>query len=177
MPAYRSKMCCAYSAEPAPKRARKVLTEDEKEDAKFKREVNNMLKENRGEWEATLPKAWVEGAMTFRHPAGTHVMFKSDAKKAFGLTEAEILTIPHESIPSSPKTYFALADAKALQQRKLAAGAILEADVKGTWRVMKSSTNTGRRCKANFSSFYDGDARVYEHLYSPNGIVKTRRST
>jgi hypothetical protein len=103
-------------------------------------------------------------------------MFKSDAKKTFGLTEAEILTLRHESVPASPKTYFALADAKALQQRKFAAGALLETDVKGTMRVLKSTTSTGRRCKANFREFYNGDARVFKHLYGANGLVTKNKA-
>ncbi|KAF7356431.1 hypothetical protein MVEN_00976000 [Mycena venus] len=148
-------MSCAYRTEPVVKRPKKVLTESEKEDAKFERAVNKMLKETRGEWEAALPKPWEEGATTFRHPAGTHVMFKSDAKKAFNLTEREVLTLPHESIPASPKTYFALADIRALQQRKFVAGALLDTDLKGQLRVLKSTTNTGRRCKANFVCLYD----------------------
>ncbi|KAJ6575740.1 hypothetical protein DFH09DRAFT_1455138 [Mycena vulgaris] len=110
-------MSCAYHVEPVVKRPKKILTEDEKQDAKMKREINKVLKENRGEWEAMLPAPWVESS-TFRHPAGTRLMFKSDAKKAFGLTEGEILTLRHESVPVSPKTYFALADVKALQQGK-----------------------------------------------------------
>ncbi|KAJ7190568.1 hypothetical protein GGX14DRAFT_579735 [Mycena pura] len=51
-------------------------------------------------------------------------MFKNDAKKAFSITEAESFTIPHESIAGSPKTYFAIETMKALQQRRVAAGAI-----------------------------------------------------
>ncbi|KAJ7452787.1 hypothetical protein B0H11DRAFT_1653545, partial [Mycena galericulata] len=124
MPKYsRSKMCTdsEYRPKPVIKRPRKNLTEEEKEEAKIKRAVNKVLRANRKKWEATLPKPWIEGANPFRHPTETYVMFKSDAKKAFSLTEGEILTLPHESIPGSFKTYFALADAQALQQRKLAA--------------------------------------------------------
>ncbi|KAJ7118099.1 hypothetical protein C8R44DRAFT_878734 [Mycena epipterygia] len=79
------------------KRPKKILTAEEKEDAKIKRAMNKMLRENRTEWQATLPKPWVEGASPFHHP----IMFKSDAKKAFSLTEEEILTLRHESIPAS----------------------------------------------------------------------------
>jgi hypothetical protein len=71
MPSYRSKMCCAHR-EPTVKRPRKVLTAEEKEDAKLKRDINKMMKENRVEWEATL-QPWVEGASAFRHPAGIYV--------------------------------------------------------------------------------------------------------
>ncbi|KAJ7106847.1 hypothetical protein C8R43DRAFT_1243760 [Mycena crocata] len=171
MPSYRSKMSCSYRAEPVVKRPKRILTEDEKEDAKMKREINKMVKESRTKWESTLPGAWIAGPNAYRHPANTYVMFKSDAKKSFSLTETEILTLRHESIPSSPKTYFALADVKALQKRKFDAGALLEMDVKGTWRVSKSTTSTGRRCKANFSEVYNGDARVFELMYGPNGRI------
>ncbi|KAJ7493879.1 hypothetical protein FB451DRAFT_1164744 [Mycena latifolia] len=137
------------------------------------RVMNKMLKENRGEWEleATLPQLWAEGYIPFRHLTGTHVMFKSDAMKAFGLTEMEILTLRHESVPASPKTYFALADAKTLQQRKFAAGSLLVLDVKGNLRVLESTTSTGRRCKGNFWDMYNGDARVYERTYDANGQI------
>ncbi|KAJ7685923.1 hypothetical protein B0H17DRAFT_1225227 [Mycena rosella] len=130
-----------------------------------------MMKENCGEWQASLPQPWVESSTPFRHPAGVYLMFKSDAKKEFGLTEAEILTLRHESVTASPKTYFALADAKVLQQRKFAAGALLNVDVKGFMRVLKSTISTGCRCKANFSEFYNRDARVSEHIYGANGRI------
>ncbi|KAJ7106863.1 hypothetical protein C8R43DRAFT_1045353 [Mycena crocata] len=175
MPSYRSKMSCAYRAEPLVKRPKKILTEDEKEDAKMKREINKMVKESRTKWESTLPGAWIEGPNAYRHPrkhlCESPVMFKSDAKKSFSLTETDILTLRHESIPSSLKTYFALADVKALQKRKFDAGALLEMDVKGTWRVSKSMTSAGRRCNANFSEVYNGDARVFELMYGPNGRI------
>ncbi|KAF9011566.1 hypothetical protein BDZ89DRAFT_1225173 [Hymenopellis radicata] len=128
-------------------------------------DINKLMKENRVAWEATL-QPWVKGASAFRHPAGTYVMFKSDAKKTFGLMEAEMLTLRHGSVPGSPKTYFALADANSLQQRKFAAHALLETGVKGSISVLKSTTSTGRWCKANFRQFYDGDARLFGHLYS-----------
>ncbi|KAJ7120644.1 hypothetical protein C8R46DRAFT_929198, partial [Mycena filopes] len=129
---------------------KKILADEEKAEAKVKREISKALAERRVEWEATLPGPWVEGATPFRHLAGTHVMFKSDAKKAFSLTEREILTLRHEAIPASPKTYFAVADVRALQRRKYIAGALLSAEPKGKWRVLKVTTSSGRRKKANF---------------------------
>ncbi|KAJ7493908.1 hypothetical protein FB451DRAFT_1164776 [Mycena latifolia] len=70
------------------------------------------------------------------------------------------------------KTYFALADAKlTLQQRKSAAGSLLDLDVKGNLRVLESTTSTGRRCKGNFGDMYNGDARVYERIYDANGQI------
>ncbi|KAJ7092288.1 hypothetical protein B0H15DRAFT_1021040 [Mycena belliarum] len=171
MPSYRSKISCASRADPFLTRPKKTLTEEEKEDAKMKREINKMLKERRVAWEAALPSPWSEGNSTFRHPVSTRVMFKSDAKKTFGLTEAEVLTLRHESIPRSPKTYFSLADVQALQQRKFDAGALFDVELKGNIRVLLATASTGRRCKANFSQVYDGDARVYEYLHGPNGRI------
>jgi hypothetical protein len=74
MPAFRSKMrCIGYATEPVPKkpRVKKVLTEDEKEEAALKRGINKLLKEKRLEWAATL-KPW-KGDM--RLPLGTLVGF------------------------------------------------------------------------------------------------------
>jgi hypothetical protein len=76
MPAFRSKMrCIGYTTEPVPKkpRVKKVLTEDEKEEAALKRGINKLLKEKRLEWEATL-KPW-KGHETTRLPLGTLVGF------------------------------------------------------------------------------------------------------
>ncbi|KAJ6541069.1 hypothetical protein DFH09DRAFT_1322920 [Mycena vulgaris] len=148
-------MSCAYHVEPVVKRPKKILTEEEKQDAKMKREINKMLKESRGEWEATLPAPWVV-RFTFLHPVGTRLMFKSDAKKAFGLTEGETLALRHES---------------ALQQRKIAGGVLFDADVKGIMRALESTTSTGRRRKPNFREVYDGDAQVYEHLYGATCLI------
>ncbi|KAJ7130697.1 hypothetical protein C8R46DRAFT_1048810 [Mycena filopes] len=165
MPPYRSKTCCAHHARPVVKRPKKVLNEEEKAEAKVKREINKALKDKRVEWEATLPGPWREGAAPFRHLAGTHVMFKSDAKKAFTLTEREILTLRHESIPASPKTYFAVADVRALQRRN--------SEPQGNWRVLKATTSSGRRKKANFWEFYNDDAGMYERWYGLEGRIST----
>ncbi|KAJ6476654.1 hypothetical protein C8R47DRAFT_1051961 [Mycena vitilis] len=167
MPCYRSKICCAHRVEPVAKRPRKVLTAEEKVEAKVKRAVNKTLRENRAQWESTLPRAWVEGNTPFRHWVGTHIMFKSDAKQSFSLTETEILTLPHESVPGSFKTYFSLPAVKALQQRKFAAGALLAVGVKNDYLrcVLRSQSSGGRRKKANFECIHSGDVRTYEHLY------------
>lgn len=45
------------------------------------------------------------------------------AKTAFGLTEQEILTLPHESITQSRKTFFSYRDVRNLAIRKFNAGA------------------------------------------------------
>lgn len=66
-------MACAY-AEPAPKKPRapkKQLTEEEKEEAKFKRDINKLLRERKIEWEATL-KPW-QGDEGMRWPLDTLV--------------------------------------------------------------------------------------------------------
>lgn len=54
------------------------------------------------------------------HPAYTHpaIAHNSTAKKAYGLTEAEILTVPHESIQSSSKTIFPVSAVAELVHRK-----------------------------------------------------------
>lgn len=191
-----SRRGCAYRAAPVVKRPKKILTEEEKEDAAIKREVNKMLKEGKKEWEASLPKPWVEGPTPFRHHPGTMVsenfhasnrvitaafltfslaaqcMFKSDAKKAYSLTEQEILTLPCESIPASPKTYYSHADVKAMQKRKVEAGALFSDEVKGPLRLLQALTNTGRRCKGNFLEVHsDIDPRVYEMIYGDKKVA------
>ena len=74
------------------------------------------------------------------------------AKKAFSLTEAEMLTLPHESITNSPKT-FALDAIKALARRKHRAGALLmdpvdQAMLNAT--VWKKIEDNGRRNRTNW---------------------------
>ncbi|KAJ7060791.1 hypothetical protein C8F01DRAFT_1140890 [Mycena amicta] len=125
---------------PSNEKRKHVMSAEDRALAKEKRERNKALKDARQLWEATLPDAWVPGSTRFRHQNGTavsfwgvatrlcaegiiQVMFKSDAKKSFGLTEREILTLPHESIPGSPKTYFDLSAVRALHHRKFEAGA------------------------------------------------------
>ena len=78
------------------------------------------------------------------------------AKKAFSLTEDEIMTLPHENIAGSPKSYFALKDVQALAKRKFEAGALLEdpnADPSVLDRagVRKKSQDNGRRNKGNWT--------------------------
>lgn len=54
------------------------------------------------------------------HLAHTHATIAHNltAKKAYGLTEAEILTVPHESIQASSKTIFAVSAVAELVHRK-----------------------------------------------------------
>ena len=48
-------------------------------------------------------------------------MFKSDAKRAFGLTENEVASLPYMGFYGSGKTIYRLTDCKALADRKRAA--------------------------------------------------------
>ncbi|KAJ7060761.1 hypothetical protein C8F01DRAFT_1369684 [Mycena amicta] len=111
---------------PSHEKRKHVMSAEDCALAKEKRERNKALNDVRQLWDATLPDAWVPGSTRFRHQNGTAVMFKSDAKKSFGLTEREILTLPHESIPGSLKTYFDLSAVRALHHRKFEAGALFE---------------------------------------------------
>lgn len=96
MPAYRTKMRCAY-ADPAPKKNRapkKQLTDEEKEDAKIKRDINKLLREQKQKWEATL-KPW-RGDETMRWPLNTFVssqiIFVTDGSKLTGSTTRRLST-------------------------------------------------------------------------------------
>ncbi|KAF7978466.1 hypothetical protein HWV62_45585 [Athelia sp. TMB] len=157
MPAYRrGRMACAY-ADPAPKKPRapkKQLTEEEKEDAAIKREINKLMRESKKDWEATL-KPW-KGDERMAWSLNTLALFKSDAKKAFSLTEDEIMTLPRENIAASPKSYFALKDVQALAKRKFEAGALLEdpnddPSVLDRAGVRKKYQDNGRRNKGNWT--------------------------
>ncbi|KAF7344294.1 hypothetical protein MVEN_01720900 [Mycena venus] len=133
-------------------RVRVVRTDAEKEEAKGKRAMNKTFKENRTQWEPNLPKPWIEGCIPpFAMLLERMSCSKNGANKAFSLTENEFLTLLHESIPSSLKTYFALADAKPQQRRQLAAGALLEGGVDGGYlRVLRWENDEGGRKMANF---------------------------
>jgi hypothetical protein len=66
-------------------------------------------------------------------------MFESEAKTTFQLTEAEILTLRRESVPNSPKTYFALVPTiETLQERKLEAGALFDGKLPFKYRHLES---------------------------------------
>ncbi|KAF8210552.1 hypothetical protein K438DRAFT_1809892 [Mycena galopus ATCC 62051] len=129
MPVYRTKMRCAY-ADPLPvvkkPRAPKIqLTADEKEAAKIQRGVNQVLREKKKEWEATL-KPWTGDERT-RLPLNALALFKSDDR---------YLTLPHETIANSFKSYYALDCVKDLARRKFLAGAML-ADLSKTPTCLK----------------------------------------
>lgn len=52
------------------------------------------------------------------------LIIRPPAKSQFKLTETEVLTLQHEAIPCSPKTFYAREDVKALALRKYEAGAV-----------------------------------------------------
>jgi hypothetical protein len=92
------------------------------------------------------------------------------AKKAFSLTEAEMLTLPHECIANSPKSYFPLDAVKALARRKYEAGALLSDPVDDAMlsaAVWKKSQDNGRRNKGNWtvlSEWQIPGSRMYKAL-------------
>jgi|ERR1700722_3470388 len=94
------------------------------------------------------------------------------AKKSFSLTEAEMLTLPHECIANSPKSYFPLDAIKALAREKFEAGALLsdpvdEAMLNAT--VWQKREDNGRRNKGNWtvlSEWQIPGSRIYEALKS-----------
>ncbi|KAJ3496826.1 hypothetical protein NLJ89_g10430 [Agrocybe chaxingu] len=118
------RMRCAYAdpppAKPRQAKPKKVLTEEEKAEAKVLKEARKKVRDAKNAWEASLVSWTSKG--DFRFPIGTMAMYKSDAKSSYSLSEKEILTLPHESIPGSSKTFVSQADTKALAQRKFAAG-------------------------------------------------------
>ncbi|TFY81263.1 hypothetical protein EWM64_g2753 [Hericium alpestre] len=127
MPPYRRKMRCAgYDAEPKPKAAPKAktpraaprtkLSDEEKAQKREEAAKKKALTEKKKEWKATL-KPWNVDT-TFKLGVGGMAMYKSDAKHAYGLTEEEILTLPHESIACSPKTFYACQTAADLSLKK-----------------------------------------------------------
>ncbi|KAL0954099.1 hypothetical protein HGRIS_005246 [Hohenbuehelia grisea] len=78
----------------------------------------------------------------------------NSAKSAYKLTEAEILTLRHEEIQASPKTFFPLQDVIDLAERKFlfGAGDIMPLQVdKLQLRVWKkTSTANNRRTRGNW---------------------------
>ncbi|KAK6977374.1 hypothetical protein R3P38DRAFT_3124726, partial [Favolaschia claudopus] len=95
MPAYRSKMCCAYlNDDPPTKRLRaprpkEILTGEEKDEAKIKRATNKALKRPT----RLLGSYLIPILATVKVHSLT---FKKDAMKCFGLTEREVATVRYE---------------------------------------------------------------------------------
>ncbi|KAJ7060780.1 hypothetical protein C8F01DRAFT_1083748 [Mycena amicta] len=161
---------------PSHEKKKHVMSAEDRALAKEKRERNKALNDARQLWDATLPDAWVPGSTRFRHQNGTAVMFKSDAKKSFGLTEREILTLPHESIPGSLKTYFDLSAVRALHHRKFEAGALFEEiDHRFTFiRVLLSSGAGSRQSKKNFFDPHPHTGttlKMHDALYGPEARI------
>ncbi|KAE9386623.1 hypothetical protein BT96DRAFT_948987 [Gymnopus androsaceus JB14] len=127
MPAYRTKMRCAFASpepikEKKPRAPRKKLTEEEKAEAAEKRSARKEWMEATKEWEeALLP--WRQDE-DFKWPTGTLGIYKSDAKSKYSLTDADILTLRHESISNSPKSFFSYVDVRNLAEKKFASGAM-----------------------------------------------------
>ncbi|KAF7351139.1 hypothetical protein MSAN_01676400 [Mycena sanguinolenta] len=172
-----AQQCVATTQTPPRKKSRdrehkKQVTPEEKEAAKTKRSATEVLQEKKEEWAAGL-KPWT-GDERMRWPLGTLALFKADAKGAFKLTEAEMLTLPHESIPNSGKSYsyYALSDVKALARRKFLAGASLvdlsaDSHVLENAGVQKKHTDNGQRNRGNW-----GDAST-----AVRNAVKRARAT
>ncbi|KAK7056096.1 hypothetical protein R3P38DRAFT_3305034 [Favolaschia claudopus] len=143
---------------------KKVLTAEEKEEAKAQRAANKVLREKRTEWEASLPPPFQQSS-SFKHSAGTLVTFKTDAKRVFGLSERDMETLRYEACPWSIKQYYALADVRALQRRKFSAGALPSMELKGHLRVLETLSSGGHRGKSNFPYAYD-DAACYYPMWA-----------
>ncbi|KAI0310679.1 hypothetical protein OF83DRAFT_839404 [Amylostereum chailletii] len=126
MPAYRrTKSLCAYAdpydlpSSPKVKKPRappKKLTPEEREEKKALAAEKKAVSERKKEWEATLTPWAVDTSVRFA--LNTMAMFKSDARAAYSLTEKEMLTLRHECIPGSAKTFFACVDVGQLALRK-----------------------------------------------------------
>lgn len=80
------------------------------------------------------------------------------AKKSFSLTEKEILTLKHESIMHSPKTFFPLDLIQDLARKKHKAGALLTDPVAEAMllaRVWKKTQDSGRRTRKNWYELHE----------------------
>ncbi|KAJ7361088.1 hypothetical protein DFH08DRAFT_365314 [Mycena albidolilacea] len=124
MPAYRrTKFTCAY-AEPTPrpraprvpKKHRKDMTQEERDEEDIQKLVNKNKRELQKEWEATLAPA--TQSPTFYWPAGTRGLYPSDAKRVYKLTPKEMDTLKREHIQNSPKSIVRLSDVLDLAKRK-----------------------------------------------------------
>ncbi|KAI0784482.1 hypothetical protein C8Q75DRAFT_779096 [Abortiporus biennis] len=64
-------------------------------------------------------KPWDGSGIKF--PVGTKVMFKSDAKKPYGLTEKEILSLPFNGFANSSKRIYSVEQLEKLAEKKFEA--------------------------------------------------------
>ncbi|TFY55187.1 hypothetical protein EVJ58_g8406 [Rhodofomes roseus] len=119
------RMKCAFAEPDVPKikkaRAAPVKsTPEEKEEKKALAKARAAVREKKKQWEATL-KPWVSReSRGVQFALGTKAQFRSDAKKAFRVTDAELETIPFMGFASS-KIIYRLTDCKQLADRKRAA--------------------------------------------------------
>ncbi|TFY81260.1 hypothetical protein EWM64_g2754 [Hericium alpestre] len=203
--------CAGYDDEPKPKAAPKAktpraaprtkLTDEEKAQKREEAAERKAFAEKKKEWKAAL-KPWNVDT-SFRLRIGTMAMYKSDglfispfdfddpwlrdfiplAKHAYGLTEEEILTLPHESIPNSSKTFFSCQTAADLSLKKDKffdpEFEIPPADekkqisrglVKKPRAVFKKTDNDVRRRKANFIEM-SVIAQIFIETKDPNFIA------
>ncbi|VDB96720.1 unnamed protein product [Peniophora sp. CBMAI 1063] len=169
---------CAYAMfdEPvkpkrAPAKKRSEMTEDEKEEADIMRIARKGIKIAKDEWEKALPAPWA-GPEDFKWPTGTIGIYKSDAKSSFGLTDKDIMTLRHEAISGSPKTFYSLIDVKNLSFEKFAASA-LSLDFKmpgqpknGTVRIFqKTDHSPNRRTRTNWRDLERASWFMVERFY------------
>lgn len=201
-PSYRRRVHCAY-AEPAkparkPAKKRSEMSELEKMEVDAKRIARKQTKDAKDAWEKTLPKPW-NGPSHFSWPAGTAVrvqslfvsdagpnvpsshpqgIYKSDAKKSFGLTDKDIETLPHEAIQNSPKTFYALAGVSKLAAAKFAANALPGEFVApgapkgGMVRFFKKGdANPNRRVRTNWRDHGESLWLVVRDHYLEDGAV------
>jgi hypothetical protein len=81
-----------------------------------------------------------------------------------------MLTLPHECIANSPKSYFPLDAVKALARKKYDAGALLSDTVDTAMldaRVCKKINDNGRRNKGNWSELSNWEipgSRIHQAL-------------
>ncbi|KAF5331749.1 hypothetical protein D9758_017195 [Tetrapyrgos nigripes] len=87
-------------------------------------------------------------------------MYKSDAKSQYALTDTDLLSLPHESIP--PKSFFKYHDVRDLAKRKWEAGAM---KVKEGWELPEV------RNKGEIHLFKKTDSTII-----PNSSTRTKSS-
>ncbi|KDR75735.1 hypothetical protein GALMADRAFT_211185 [Galerina marginata CBS 339.88] len=173
MPAFRSrKMCAGYAEEAAQARkearkqtqrvarqkareAKKNMTEEEKEADKLAELARKAARDSKKKWGSTLVP-WVHNDK-FSFPVGTVVMYKSDAKSAYSLTEKEVLTLKYESIYGAWASFVSQKDAVDLSHRKYEAGAykagFTDGQVNERLRLFKKVNNSNSH-KKNFKEQY-----------------------
>ncbi|KAK7691044.1 hypothetical protein QCA50_006147 [Cerrena zonata] len=127
--AYGRKIMCAY-ADPAPKPKRVTaprpkLTDAEKAAKKAETAARAETRKKVKSWEEGL-KEWTggDGYRGIRYVDGTKVLFKSDAKSQFKLSDKDIASLPFYGFPNSRKRVFALTQLETYAKRKFEATGI-----------------------------------------------------